>query len=97
MQLIGPPLPLFFHQRTVDDPEAAPDEWVVDQIIKHRWRSDGKPEFLTVWKGFDVSAATWEPAGNFFHRYAFDIIKYCREQGIPLDVTKYLSAAPLVV
>ena len=65
----GPSLPLFYHRRTeVGDEEVTPTEWEVEKILRHRWNKKGFFEFLTVWKGFSVEEATWEPLGNFFHR-----------------------------
>ena len=63
----GDPKPLYYHQRTVPDPEAAPDEWNVDKILDDRKR-DGKLEFLTKWEGYGAEEAVWEPIGNFFQR-----------------------------
>ena len=88
------PKPLFFHQRTVPDLEATPDEWVVDKVVGYRVK-DGNPEFQVHWEGYDESQITWEPANHFFHRYSSDVIKYCVEKGIPLDVTKFLSPHPI--
>ena len=89
----GNPKALFWHQRTVPDPDAAPEEWNVDEILDFRER-DGKPEFLTKWEGHGREEANWEPIDNFFQRYCSEPIKYAKERGIPLDVTKYLRDSP---
>ncbi len=42
-------------------------EFEVDRIVRHRERGRGRgrvSEFLVLWKGFDLSSATWEPEGN---------------------------------
>ena len=46
------PVDLFFHQRTVADPEAKPDEFVVEEILDHKITSEGEWLFLTWWRGF---------------------------------------------
>lgn len=86
----GQPIPLFYHKRTVIDPEAQVDEWIVEKILRHRINKKGEVEFLTQWKGFDATAATWEPVGNFIHRFNTDFLEYCQNKGIPIDVTRYL-------
>ena len=88
------PVDLFFHQRTVADPEARPDEFVVEEILNHKIDDKGNWTFLTWWKGYPKSEATWEPPNHFFHRYAADIVKYVRQKKIPLDIFKYLSDKP---
>ena len=90
----GSPLPLFFHKRTEVDPDAAPDEWITEEIQAHRKNNQGNWEFKTKWKGSDV--VTWEQVGNFFPRYNSDLVKYCQTKKIPLDLTKYLSPTPRV-
>ena len=91
---MGKPTPLYFHQRTVPDIEAAPDEWEVDKILSHRTTKKGELEFLTKWQGFDVKDATWEPVGNFFHRYSADFIKYIRHHKLPVNIATALSPNP---
>ena len=83
----GNPTPLYYHKRTVSDPEAMPDEWIVEKIISHR-ENKGKLEFLTRWKGFSPLDDSWEPVGNFIHRYSSDLVKYCQDKNIRLDLTK---------
>jgi hypothetical protein len=40
------------------------DVWTVDKILQHRG-VPGKYSYLTKWKGFPLSEATWEPSANF--------------------------------
>jgi len=61
----GNPKALFWHQRTVPDPDAAPEEWNVDEIFDFRERN-GKPDFLTKWEGHGREEANWGPIDNFF-------------------------------
>ena len=89
----GEELPLFTHRRTVSDPQALPDEWVVDKVIGAKMH-DGIPHFKVHWEVFEEGDATWEKPNNFFHRYAAPVIKYCQDHNIPLDVTKFLSPTP---
>jgi Chromo (CHRromatin Organisation MOdifier) domain len=76
--LMGTPIPLYFHQRTEIDEDALPDEWEVDEIVDHKRDSKGNLLFLTKWKGYPLEDNTWEPTGNFIHRYSSDFVKYCR-------------------
>ena len=89
----GEELPLYTHRRTTPDPEALPDEWMVDKVLDIRWENE-VPSFKVHWEGYDEGDATWETANNFFHRYAAPVIDFCAEKGIPLDVTKFLSRRP---
>lgn len=88
------PIPLFFHKRTVVDPEAQPDEYIVEEILNHKVDEKGDIWFLTHWRGYPREEATWEPPNHFIHRYATDMVLYCRRNKIPLDIMKYLSDKP---
>ena len=88
-ELTSDPIPLYFHRRTVPDPEAVPDEWIVDEIIGHRQEPNGSYKFLTKWVGFED--ATWEPIQNFIHRYSADWVRYCQKRGIAVDLLAALS------
>ena len=90
----GHAVPLYYHRRTESEIDAAPDEWETEAVIAHRVCKDGHLEFLTKWVGCEKGSETWEPVGNFFHRYGSDLIKYCKEHEIPLDVVEYLSPTP---
>lgn len=89
----GNPKPLFYHQRTVPDPDATPDEWIVDKILDHRGQ-DSDLQLLTKWEGYGADEAIWEPIGNFFPRFNADAIRYAKQHGLPLDVTKFLPDTP---
>ena len=41
-------------------------EYEVDRILRHRKRRGrgGGDEYLVLWKGLDISNATWEKAAN---------------------------------
>ena len=82
------PTPLHFVQPMEADMEIELDEWEVEKVLEHRIGKDGKLEFLTKWAGFD--APTWEPIGNFVHRYSMDWARYCRDQNLRVDVVKHL-------
>ena len=88
------PLELFYHRRTVVDWETTPEEWIVDKILKHKRDEDGKYTFLTHWHGTDEHDATWEPVNSFIHRYNSELVKYCKEKDLRLDLTKTLSSVP---
>ena len=91
--MVGNPTPLHFHKRTIPDPEGSPDEWNVEKVVKHRI-SKGKLEFLTKWEGADPGSETWEPVGNFIHRYSSELVKYCQNKGLVLNLTEHLSPVP---
>ena len=56
---------------------------------------DGHYEFLPRWKVYRSDADTWEPLGNFFHRYSSDLGKYAKTHGLGnLAVMKYLQSEP---
>ena len=93
-EVTGESLPLHFFKGGSSDIELAPDEWVVDKIIRHRIRG-GKYQFLTRWKGYDASEATWEPVNHFIHRYSSDLPKYCQQHNLPIDIIQYLSPEPM--
>ena len=90
---VGQPKPLFFHQRTVPDPDATPDEWNVHRILD--FRGEGATlEYLVHWEGYGAEEAVWEPIGHFFQRFNCEAIRFAKEKGIPLDVTKFLPDSP---
>lgn len=86
-----------FHFQTVGETEeATPREWNVEEIVGHRWVG-GKPQFLTRWEGAAPGEETWEPVGNFVHRYSYLLPRYCKRKGINLDLVQFLSSEPLSV
>ena len=84
----GRPTPLHFIKPTEADMGIEVDEWEVEKITDHKIGTDGQLWFLTKWEGFD--APTWEPIGNFVHRYSVDWAKYCKSNQLKVDVVKHL-------
>ena len=82
------PTALHYVQPTEADMEIELDEWEVEKLLEHRTGKDGKLEFLTKWVGFENP--TWEPIGNFVHRYSMDWVRYCRDKQVRVDVVKHL-------
>ena len=76
------------------DPEAQPNEWVVEKIHKHRRNGDGKLEFLTKWEGYTEEDNTWEPVDSFIHRYNNELVGYCQRHNLPINLMEYLSPIP---
>ena len=67
--------------RADEEQEEVPlGEWNVDRILGHRW-VDGKPQFLTKWEGASPGEETWEPVGNFVHRYSYELPCTARHRG----------------
>ena len=87
---------MYYFRRTEKEDEALPDEWEVEKIVKHRKGKDGNWEFLTKWVGYAEGEETWEPVGNFIHRYSGDFVKYCQNQGLRIDILAALKTANLM-
>ena len=68
---------------------ATPDEREVHQVLAHRTELKGRSEFLTKWVGWQD--ATWEPIGNFFHRFNAEVIIYCKEHGMLPELVDQLA------
>eukprot|EP00667_Euglena_gracilis_P000113 EG_transcript_113 len=66
-------------------------KWEVEKILRHRKGKDGKWEFLTKWVGYEDGEETWEPAGNFIHRFSGEFVKYCREKKVKMDIMSELK------
>jgi len=90
----GTGVPLYFHRRTVPDPQAQPDEYETDRVLDHKVDADGKFWFKVLWKGLPNEEVTWEPINHFFHRYSSDVVKYCKSQNLSPDVISYLQSEP---
>jgi hypothetical protein len=75
-----------FYKRTEKEEEAMPDEWEVEKILRHRLGKNGKWEFLTKWVGYEEGEETWEPMGNFIHRFSGEFVKYCRGKKLKVDL-----------
>ena len=69
------------------------NEWNVDAILDHRIEH-GKLQFLTRWEGFEQGPCTWEPVGNFIHRYSWKLPQYCKEHKLRINLTDYLRDSP---
>jgi len=82
------PFPLhYLAGKAPELPEATPDEWPVEAVLKHRRRA-GKLEFLVKWKGYEASDACWEPWENFFPGYNTEVVDYCRRHKVSLDIAQ---------
>ena len=64
---------------TTAEKEELNEEWEVQDILGGRIRA-GQKEYLILWKGYDISEATWEPADACEHADAI-IVKYHKEKG----------------
>jgi hypothetical protein len=84
------PVPLYFWCGKAQELEVGPDEWEVERVLNHR-HENGKTEFLVRWKGFGPEEDQWEPLGNFFFRINKDVVAYCVENGVDLDVKELLE------
>ena len=91
---LGNPVPLFYHRRTVVDPDAEPDEWLVKKVFRHRVTKSGKFEFLVRWQGYGSEEDTWEPVKFFIHKYSSDLVQYCLHHKLPINIMEYLSPTP---
>ena len=83
---------LHFHTRTAMALPPADDEWEVDRLIQHKIGTDGRLMFLTKWKGY--ASPTWEPVQKFITVYNTDLVKYCKEKNVTLDLGKHLRTEP---
>ena len=85
------PVPLHYFRQTEVDLSDEVDEWEVEEITGHKVGDDGQLWFRTKWAGFD--APTWEPLGNFVHRYNVDWAEYCKRHGVNANVIDHLLGA----
>ena len=92
--VVGEPIELFHYQPRYEVEGSGPTEWNVAEILEHRW-VDGALQFLTRWEGAEPHSETWEPVGNFIHRYSFKLPAYCQQHNVMVDLTQYLSPIPL--
>jgi hypothetical protein len=87
--LHGDTVPLFFFA----DPRVCDDdvnEYIVEKITRHRRTPQGGFEFLTFWRGYPDSEASWEPLENFFVRYSVDIMKYLNDHHMNINIAYQL-------
>ena len=82
-------VPLFFFKRTEKEEEAMPDEWEVEKILAHRRKGESW-EFLTKWVGYEDGEETWEPVGNFIHRFSEELVRYCAKKNLSVDLMQKL-------
>ena len=87
---------LYHYQGIHQDYDTAPDEYIVDKVVGHRWKKDGTLEFRVHWKGFDTNEDTWEPPSTFLLKYNTDFVHYCREKRLcdKVDLFCYLQDEP---
>ena len=90
----GEPTPMYHFLPTYKPVEVTPGEWHVDKILQHRKGPDGKMQFLTKWEGAGPNEETWEPVNNFVLRYCFELVQYCKQKGLKLDLVQYLKSEP---
>ena len=93
-QLEGEPTELSHNLSGYQVLETAPDEWEVDEILKHRVDTEGKVTFLTRWEGAALGEETWEPVENFIPRYCYKLLQYCREHRLHIDLVNELKDQP---
>ena len=50
-----------------DEDEDRPDVYEVERLLRWRWSPNNKrkKEYLTLWTGYPIEEATWEPAAHF--------------------------------
>jgi hypothetical protein len=73
------------HAPQVPSGEPTGDEgfYEVEAIVKHRYKQGWR--FLTVWKGWSLEDATWEPVRSFVHPDGGVTEKfkvYCRDRNL---------------
>ena len=81
---VGEPIPLHYYRGGEYDTRVRPGEEEVEKIHGHKMKMDGKLLLLTKWKGKPRS--TWEPVGNFVHRYSGIMARYVKDQGLEIDL-----------
>ena len=79
---------LFYHRRTPADPEGAPDEFILEEVLGHE-EIGGKMFFKVKWQGWEDP--TLEPAGNFFQRFSGPLIQYGLDKGVHMDIFRELA------
>ncbi len=92
----GEPVDLYHFEAGYAQEGITPREWEVKNILGHRWVAC-KPQIITQWEGAAPGEETWEPVGNFVHRYSYKLPEYFRRRGIRLDLAEHLSGRPLEV
>jgi hypothetical protein len=83
------PLSLFYFSGKAAPLEVGPDEWLVEEIRAHRRNtSSGELEFLVRWKDWDATDLQWQPWKSFIQFYNDDLVQYCVDKGISLDLVR---------
>lgn len=72
-----------------------PDEWEVEKILAHH-RKEESWQFLTRWVGYEEGEETWEPNGNFFHRFSHELVRYCAHKTLKVNLTGELQKSSFV-
>ena len=57
------------YRTQVDADELQPDEYIVDELLKHRMRQ-GQRQYLVKWRGYARNKSTWEPRSELQRRCA---------------------------
>ena len=91
--------PLFelnHYQGIYQDYDTAPDEFIVEKKVGHRWKADGTPEFRVRWREYDMSEDTWEPPSTFIMKYNTDFVEYCQAKHLTskVNVLQHLHTQP---
>lgn len=66
---------------------------MVDKIVKHKRETDGRYKFLTKW--VDCADITWQDVATFIPKYNTDLVAYCKENHINLDLAQNLRDTPI--
>ena len=85
------PIPLHYFRQTEIDLTDEVDEWEVEEICEHKVDDAGQLWFLTKWAGF--AAPTWEPLGNFVHRYSVEWAECCLKILVNANFINHLLVA----
>jgi hypothetical protein len=79
---------MHFHKRTPQNLEEIPEELQVESIVGHKNLSNGSWRFLTKWCGDNEE--TWEPISTFISTSNTNLIDYCREHHVNVDLISHL-------
>lgn len=83
------PVPVVVPQKTVDDPDAEPDEWRLEETLTHRGSKFAMQK--PVGGKHEVDVGTGE---KFLSGYISPFVAYCQVQGFPVYLPKYFSPNP---
>jgi hypothetical protein len=89
----GDPVPLHYFSGKAPALEAATDEWRTKEVKGHREGKDGQLEFSVLWEEGDPNKPTWHPWRDFISGINSDVLRYCREHHVPLDVAARAAAS----